>query len=68
MVEHVEESGRADHDKSRKYDAIEYSLGKEKSRKMQMQICERINLDEGDNCIGENLTTSFLSLTSFPSI
>ena len=40
MVEHVEESGRADHDKSRKYDAIEYSLGKEKSRKMQMQMLE----------------------------
>ena len=28
LVEHVEEPGRADHDKGGKYDAIEYSLQK----------------------------------------
>ena len=41
LVEHVEESSRADHDKGREYDAIEYTLKNvwkvlQKSRKMQM--------------------------------
>ena len=72
LVEHIEESCRAHHDQGGEYDAIEYSLkGKKcnkKFRNKKIQMCERKNLNEGNDSIGDNLTTASLPWTCFGSI
>ena len=66
LVEHIEEPGRANHDQGGEDDAIEYSL--EKRKKSQEKCLRFCNLDEGNDCICENLTTAFLPWTWFGSI
>ena len=71
LVEHIKESSRADHDQGRENDAVEYSLRiqniTKKSWTKNLNMCRRIHLNEGNNCIGENFTTAFLPWTCFGS-